>query len=135
MFVTEKAERWGRFGLKLAIGATIANVLLSLMHAAFELASYRTVSHEAMVVLITLCNDLRYLTEQLLYVGALVFVGGKFFETRTIFTVGFDKLDAAKVAMKGPDDDNVVWIGHRYATPLEAQTVAAAIEERLKASA
>ena len=44
-------------------------------------------------------------------------------------------MDSARVHMKGPDDDNVVWIGHRYASHLEAQTVAAAIEERLKGDA
>jgi len=52
-----------------------------------------------------------------------------------MFTIGFDKLDAAKIAIKGPDDDNVVWIGHRYGTRLEAEVVANAFAERLKESA
>jgi len=78
------------------------------------------------------CADFRYLFEQLIYAGAIVFIGGKFIETRSIFTVGFDKLDAAKVSMKGPDDDNIVWIGHRYGSRMEAETVAAAIESRMK---
>ena len=78
------------------------------------------------------CADFRYLFEHLIYAGAIVFIGGKFIETRSIFTVGFDKLDAAKVSMKGPDDDNIVWIGHRYGSRMEAETVAAAIESRMK---
>ena len=79
-------------------------------------------------------TDFRYMFEQLIYVGAIVFVGGKFIETRSIFTIGFDKLDAEKVRMKGPDDDNIVWIGHRYSSRLEAESVASAIESRLKES-
>jgi hypothetical protein len=81
------------------------------------------------------CTDFRYLCDQLVYSAVIFFVGAKFVETRTIFTVGFDKLDATKVSFKGPDDDNIVWIGHRYGSRLEAETVAAAIENRMKESA
>ncbi len=77
-------------------------------------------------------NDLRQVSEELIFVGIVLFIGAKFFETRTIFSVGFDKLDAAKISMKGPDDDNIVWIGHRYGSKIEAETVAAAIESRMK---
>ena len=48
--------------------------------------------------------------------------------------MGFDKLDTAKVSMKGPDDDNIVCIGHRYGTRMEAEPIAATIESRLKES-
>ena len=79
--------------------------------------------------------DFRYLAEQAVYASTIFFVGAKFFETRTVFTVGFDKLDAAKIKLKGPDEDNTVWIGYRYGNRLEAETIAAAFEERLKESA
>jgi hypothetical protein len=93
--------------------------------------------HNAAILsmLATWCYDLRQTVDGLIYIGALVFIGAKFFETRTIFTVGFADMDSAKISMKGPDDDNVVWIGHRYDTRLEAETVAASIESRLKESA
>lgn len=131
-FTLAAQENWGRFGLRLAIGSAIVATLLSLAHGLLEYPGL----HESpwWLPIITWCVDMRYVIEQLIYVGAIVFVGAKFFETRTIFTVGFDRLDAAKVAMKGPDDDNVVWIGQRYPSRLEAETVAAAIEERLKPS-
>lgn len=133
MFVLEKKTPWSGIGLRLAIWSFAATLLLTAAHAGLEIAELR-LSREAAVVLITLCNDLRYLSEQLILVGAVVFVGGGLFETRSIFSVGFDRLDAAKVSAKGPDGDNIVWIGHRYATRLEAQAVAAAIGERLKES-
>ena len=79
-------------------------------------------------MLLVWCMDFRYLFEQLIYAGAIVFIGGKFIETRSIFTIGFDNLDKDKVRMKGPDEDNIVWIGHRYGSRLEAETVASTIE-------
>ncbi len=79
--------------------------------------------------------DFRYLAEQAIYAATIFFVGAKFFEMRTLFTVGFDKMDASKVKLEGPDDENVVWIGYRYANRMEAETVAAAFEERLRQSA
>jgi hypothetical protein len=79
--------------------------------------------------------DFRYLAEQAIYAATIFFVGAKFFEMRTLFTVGFDKMDASKVKLKGPDDDNVVWVGYRYGNRMEADAIAAAFEERLKQSA
>jgi hypothetical protein len=39
------------------------------------------------------------------------------------------------MTFKGPDENNIVWIGCRYANKLEAEAVAAIIEERMKNSA
>jgi hypothetical protein len=79
--------------------------------------------------------DFRYLAEQGVYAATIFLVGAKFIEMRTVFSIGFDRQDVAKIALQGPDDDNVVWIGHRYGTRIEAETVAAAFAERLKESA
>ena len=57
------------------------------------------------------------------------------FETRTVFSIGFDRVDAAKMTVKGPDEDNIVWVGHRYNSSLEAEAIAAALNERISASA
>lgn len=132
-FVLEPKAGWGQRGLQLAIWSTVLAAALSVLHGVAYGLHYTSANHGLWAMLETWFGDFRFLFEQLVYVGALVFVGAKFFETRTIFSVGFDKLDAAKIAMKGPDDDNVVWIGQRYTTRLEAEAVAAAIEDRLKA--
>jgi hypothetical protein len=78
------------------------------------------------------CYDLRNVAENVIWAAAVVFIGAKLLEGRTILSVGFDKLDAAKVSVKGPDEDNIVWIGHRYGTRFEAETVAATLESRLR---
>ena len=76
--------------------------------------------------------DLRYLFEQGVFASTLFFVGAKFLETRSILTVGFDRLDSDRMAVKGPDDDNIVWIGRRYGTKSEAESVATVLAERLR---
>lgn len=140
-FVLEKGRSWSAVGLSLAIWSAVVAALLALADGVFHgPLSFRYGMgdmHNAAILtmLATWTYDLRQTVDGLIYVGALIFIGAKFFETRTIFAVGFDKLDAAKVSLKGPDDDNVVWIGHRYGTRLEAETIAAAIESRLKEDA
>ena len=140
-FILDKQQRWSDRGLSLAIWSAVAAVVLALADGVFKgPLSFRYGAgdmHNAAVLsmLATWCYDLRQSVDGLIYIGALVFIGAKFFETRTIFTVGFDTLDSAKISMKGPDDDNIVWIGHRYGSKLEAETVAQTIESRLKDSA
>ena len=134
-FILDKQEQWSRYGLKTAIFSVAATVFLSLIDGVLRGPLAASIySTTPLAMWLTWCVDFRYLSEQLVYAGAIVFIGAKFIETRTIFTVGFDKLDAAKVSMKGPDDDNIVWIGHRYSTRMEAETVAATIENRLRES-
>jgi len=80
------------------------------------------------------CYSLHFLCESVIGAAAIVFIGAKFLEARTVLSVGFDNLDAAKMSIKGPDAENVVWVGHRYGTKLEAESVFAALESRLKES-
>jgi len=136
-FVLDKRAEWSKWGLRIALGGVLANVALTIPHAIFEGFVYGIVygnpaDRASWMVLATLCSDLRILSDQFIFVGAILFVGAKFFETHTSFSVGFDKMDAARVIMKGPDDDNIVWIGHRYGSRMEAEAVACTIESRLK---
>jgi hypothetical protein len=135
-FVLDKSDELSRLALRTAAISVAATIVLSLVHGLLE-GNMRTASYGSpwYAMAVTWCVDFRILFEQLIYAGAIVFIGAKFIETRSIFTVGFDKLDAAKVSMKGPDDDNIVWIGHRYGTRMEAEIVATTIESRLKESA
>ena len=83
----------------------------------------------------TIVIDFRYVFEQVIYAATIFFVGAKFLETRTILTIGFDKADAKKMSVRGPDENNIVWIGHRYASKLEAEAISATIAERLRQGA
>ena len=120
--------------LKWLIGTAILTALLAVPHGVLEGWHYGAESEERSlaIMLATMAGDTRYLCENLVYVAAFIFVGAKFFETRTTFAVTFDRVDADRLAIKGPDGDNVVWIGQRYGTPMEAQSVAAVLENRLR---
>ena len=139
-FVLDSQTRWSERGLSLAIWSTVAAVFFALADGVLKgPLSFRYLggglnSAAILSMLATWCYDLRQVAEEGMFIGIVLFAGAKFFETRTIFTVGFDTLDSAKISMRGPDDDNIVWIGHRYGTRLEAETIAATIEGRLKES-
>jgi hypothetical protein len=136
MFIEAEAARpWTKFGIRIGVvsmGLTVLfGVLDGVVRGPMLHDGYDT---QLVSMLAAWCSDFRYLFEQLIYVGTLIFVAAKFFEGRTILTIGFDKLDAGHVLVKGPDQDNVVWIGHRYGTSLEAQAIAEAFKSRLKES-
>lgn len=134
-FILQSQKKWSERGLSLAVWSTVVAIFFALAEGIFRgPIAYSHVSAGSIVMFANWCFSFRNLSEVLISAGVFIFVGGKFFETRTIFTVGFDTLDSAKVSMKGPDDDNIVWIGHRYGTRLEAETVASNIETRLKES-
>jgi hypothetical protein len=137
MFKTHgDSRRLSDLAFKMLIGTTVVTALLAIPHGIFEGWSYGG-EHERGVsmMLMTFAGDTRFLFEQLMYLSALIFVAAKFFETRTTFAVTFDRVDAKKVSVRGPDGDNMVWIGQRYASELEAQTVAMTLENRLKENA
>ena len=79
-------------------------------------------------------SDFRYVFENGIFASVVLFVGAKIFETRTLMSIGYDTVDATKVAVKGPDDENIVWIGRRYGSSYEAEVVAAAFAERIAAA-
>jgi hypothetical protein len=126
-----------RFGRDTFIVSVVASVLLALgkglLYARF--AAELRQDYSTIAMLQSIAGDLSYLFNALVYVGALLFVGAKFIETRTILTVGFAKLDADKMRLKGPDEDNVVWVGQRYGSKFEAEAMAAALQNRMQESA
>ena len=129
-------RRWSEFGIYVLIGSVVASVVLALADGVLRGKIYGGASDQSTLqMLSTWASDFRYLADQAIYSAVIFIVGAKFIETRTIFTIGFDRLDAAKIKVEGPDEDNIVWIGRRYATRFEAEAIAETIAERLKESA
>jgi hypothetical protein len=131
-------KSWSELGLRVLIVSVFVTAILSVLDGLIRgpYAAVRTSADPAMVTMFSVwISDFRYLFEQGVYAATVFFVGAKFFETRTIVTVGFDKIDATKMVFRGVDEENVVWIGRRYGTRLEAEAVAQAIAERMKESA
>jgi len=140
MFIVEKPHRrWSTIGIRVLIGSIVTSVVLALLDGYFRgpvlLTGVATAERQGLITMFyTWTVDFRYLADQAIYAATIFTVGAKFIETRTILTIGFDKLDADKIKLRGPDEDNVVWIGHRYGTPIEAHAIAEAFAERLKQS-
>jgi len=81
---------------------------------------------------LTWVRDFRYLFEAGISSVTLFWVGASLIETRTLLGVGFDRLDAGAMSVKGPEEANTVWIGRRHGARLEAEAVAAALESRIR---
>jgi hypothetical protein len=137
MFTIAKPHgRWSEIGIRVLIGSVIASVVLALLDGYLRgpFLSGHLEQHDGAIMLYTWAYDFRYLADQAIYASTIFIVGAKFIETRSILTIGFDRLDASKIKLNGPDENNVVWIGHRYGTALEAQAIANTFAERLKES-
>jgi hypothetical protein len=137
MFEISKPQRkWSELGIRILIGAVIASVVLAILDGILRGRLYGAgADRPALEMMAIWVSDFRYLADQAIYAATIFIVGAKFIEMRTVITIGFDKLNAAKMVIKGPDEDNIVWIGHRYGTPFEAEAVASVLGERLKESA
>lgn len=111
-----------------ALGACVAGaVALSIADGLLR----RDLPQSSPMVLAWVSNFL-FLFEQGIYTASLFWVGASFVETRTLLSVGFDRLDAGAMSVKGPDEANTVWIGRRCDAQLEAEVVATALESRVR---
>jgi len=120
------------------VAAVLFGILDGLIKGPFESGAIQVTSLTYRAVLITVATWIiafQGLSIQAVYASTIFFVGAKFFETRMLFTVGFDRLDPGKVEVKGPDRENIVWVGYRCANKKEAEAVASAYEARIKAGA
>jgi len=109
-----------------ALGACVAGAVA--LSFADGLLRWRLQSSSPMVL--AWVSDFRYLFAEGINVAALLWVGASLVETRTLLGVGFDRLDAGVMSVKGPDEANTVWIGRRYGARLEAE--AAALASRIQ---
>jgi hypothetical protein len=135
MFIAVKPNvTWSSIGLQILVLSIVMVIALSVADGIVTATALENRS-PTIVLFATWVKDFRYLFEQGIYAATVFFVGAKFFETRTIFTVGFDKADSAQISLKGPDEDNIVWVGRRYRNRLEAEAIASALAERLKETA
>ncbi len=71
--------------------------------------------------------DLRFLAEQMIYASTILFIGAKFFEQRTVISVGFDRPDSGKMAVMGPDENGYIWVGRKFPSRIEGENAVAAL--------
>ncbi|HTQ13758.1 MAG TPA: hypothetical protein VMH86_07775 [Rhizomicrobium sp.] len=124
----------GQAAWRIAIVSLTISAGLVIADGIVRAKLFNSADRAVLEMLATWCYDLRIVSDTLMSSAFLVFAAAKFLEGRTLLTFGFENIDAAKVSMKGPDADNVVWVGYRYGSALEAHSVATAMENRLKQS-
>jgi len=127
--------RWSERGLRFLVLSIVMCVLLSVLDGVVHGLSRDDLAGNAFLRMsVYWISDFRYVFENGIFASVVLFVGAKIFETRTLMSIGYDTVDATKVAVKGPDDENIVWIGRRYGSSYEAEVVAAAFAERIAAA-
>src|ERR1019366_3722359 len=104
MFVVSKTNgKWSSLALRFLIASVLMSVLLSLLDGVLHGPPRDQVSIDPFSrMLVYWVLDFRYIFEQGIYASTVFFVGAKFFESRTLLTVGFDTVDSSKVSVKGP---------------------------------
>ncbi|HEY3918123.1 MAG TPA: hypothetical protein VGL83_10035 [Stellaceae bacterium] len=68
-------------------------------------------------------------------IGVAFYCLGRLIENSFVTIVGFERTPPSKLLVKGPDENNVVWIGSPYDSPIDAQLAAQAFAARLGSSA
>lgn len=64
-------------------------------------------------------------------VGAALYCLGRFLEVAFVTIVGFERTPPSELLVKGPDQNNVVWIGKPYPNLVEAELAQHAFAQRL----
>ncbi len=128
-------RKWSDVARLVLFGCIAGSIGLAVVDALLHTPSVAEPATGAILGFRTLVIDFHFLCDQGVYAAIILLVGAKFFETRTVITIAFDKLDAAKMHLKGPDSDNIVWVGRKYGSAIEAEAVSAAMQSRLQESA
>lgn len=69
----------------------------------------------------------------LIYLGGFLIGVGVLLRNWQVVLVGFENTDLKEMIVDGPDGDNVVWLGKRYANAFEAEAAFGALETRASA--
>jgi hypothetical protein len=125
---------WSQRAMITMIVAVVLSVLLSLGEGLVYWLSLQAPKSGVLLVIHLLVNDFRFLAEQVMYAAAILFVGSRFFEQRTLITIAFDRPDSDKMVVSGPDEDGFIWVGRKYASRIEGETAAAAMRSRIMQS-
>jgi hypothetical protein len=129
------ARRWidahlVTIGVAFLLVGTLLTVFNSLRHALS--IPYIDVTSNASVSLAGLTiNLMSELAGPLVYNSVFLIAIGVLLRSWRVTLIGFESTPAAQIVVSGPDDDNVVWLGKKYASALDADLAANALAKRL----
>jgi hypothetical protein len=125
---------WSQRAMITMIVSVILSVLLSVGEGLVYELSLQSPKNTVLPAIHLMVNDFRFLFEQVMYASAILFVGSRFFEQRTLITIAFDRPDSEKMTVSGPDENGFIWIGRKYASRIEGETAVAALKSRIMQS-
>jgi len=64
-------------------------------------------------------------------IGAAFYCLGRFLEVGIVTIVGFERTPPSELIVKGPDDQNIVWIGKPYKNAVDAELARQAFSQRI----
>jgi hypothetical protein len=129
-----RRNSWSRLALTGMITSFLICIALSLADGVIYAESIQPKPSHWLVMSRVWIVDLRFVFEQVIYAATILFIGARFFEQRTLISVGIDRQDIGKMSVMGPDENNILWIGRQYASRQEADTAATALRSRLMQS-
>ena len=71
------------------------------------------------------------LAAPLVYNSVLLITVGLLLRNWRVVMVGFENAHSAELAVEGPDEDKIVWIGRRYVNSFDAELAVHALSNRL----
>jgi hypothetical protein len=125
---------WSRFALICVVLSFIGGIVFSIADGVISDAQMKAPHSDLLYMARTWVADLRFMSLQIIYAATILFIGAKFIEQRTVISVGFDKRDSGKMAVKGPDEKFYVWVGRKYPSRIEAENAVAALRSGIMQS-
>ncbi len=67
----------------------------------------------------------------LFWAGVVLYALGRLLDRSSITILGFERTEPSECTVRGPDENNTVWIGRSYKHPMDAEHAVLALKERL----
>jgi hypothetical protein len=129
-----RPRTWSKRALTTMVLSFLACVALSVGDGVVSDAWVAQPHNHMLIMGRTWIADLRFLAEQVIYASTILFIGAKFFEQRTVISVGFDRPDSGKMAVMGPDENGYLWVGRKYPSRIEGENAVAALRSGIMQS-
>jgi hypothetical protein len=135
MFVV---RRWLESNLvRLGVSLVVIGFVLTVLGILSELHSFNALAREPtgrwgqlIIYLYSLGKISWSFGQTLIWAGVLLYCFGRFTASSFVTIVGFEQTRPSELIVRGPDADNIVWLGRHYATTTEAEAVANTFRQR-----
>lgn len=124
------AARYGRW---MMIGSAVAFVFVTSLIAAFAaMMRQELATQSALSMIYTMSLGVQAAAPFVFVGGVLLYCFGRFLASGSITLIGFEGASPQDIAVVGPDEQNVVWIGRRFNARIDAEAAREALARRFR---